>query len=130
MKSQKIEAVPDILNRTAVMGQSAGNHVGGEALSVACSVAKAFVMIDPVDGYDPYRIVKSQDLIKPGAKVNFTIPALLLDNGLDPKAANRFEPPCAPPAVSNDHFYNAWRGPIWNINATAYGHTDCTDTPN
>jgi len=129
MVEANLYAVPDVVERSAIMGQSAGNHIAGEALNVGCSVAKAFVMIDPVDGYDPYRFVKSQDLIKPGEKVKFKIPALMLDNGLDPKSVNRFEPPCAPQNVSNDHFYNAWTGPIWNINATAYGHVDCTDAP-
>jgi len=130
MANAKLTAVPDVINRSAVMGQSAGNHIVGQALTDGCSVAKAFVMIDPVDGFDPFRIVKGEDLIKPGAKVTFDIPALLIDNGLDPKSVSRFYPPCAPPNVSNDHFYNAWRGPIWNINATEYGHVDCLDTPN
>lgn len=128
MRDAKLNAIPDVTGRSAIMGQSAGNHIAGEALSESCSVAKAFIMIDPVDGFDPYRIIKSEDLIKPGEKVNFSIPALLLDNGLDPQRVNSLFPPCAPPEVSNDHFYNAWVGPIWNINATVYGHTDCTDS--
>jgi len=126
----KLSAVPDATGRVAVMGQSAGNHVAGEALTDGCSVAKAFIMIDPVDGFDPYRIIKGEDLINPGEKVKFAIPALLIDNGLDPKTVNKWFPPCAPARLSNDHFYDAWTAPIWNINATAYGHVDCTDHPN
>jgi len=129
MADAQLYAVPDVIGRSAVMGQSAGNHVAGQALTDGCSVAKAFIMIDPVDGFDPFRIVKGEDLIKPGSKVKFTIPALLIDNGLDPKRSSRFFPPCAPATVSNDHFYYAWNGPIWNINATAYGHEDCLDNP-
>jgi len=128
MSSQKLTAVPDVLDRTAIMGQSSGNHIAGQALTNGCSVAKAFIMIDPVDGFDPFRVYKGEDLIKPGQKVKFNIPALLLDNGLDPTAVNPLFPPCAPASVSNDHFYNAWLGPIWNINATAYGHMDCADS--
>jgi len=130
MADAKLNAIPDVVSRSAVMGQSAGCHVAGQALTDGCSIAKAFIMIDPVDGYDPFRIVKSEDLIKPGEKVKFTTPALLLDNGLDPLKVNPLYPPCAPSEVSNDHFYTAWKGPIWNINATAYGHLDCTDVPN
>lgn len=126
MANQKLTAVPDF-NRCAVMGQSSGNHIAGQAITDGCSSAKAFVMIDPVDGLDPFRVVKTEDLIKPGDKVKFDIPALLIDNGLDPLTVGHLFPPCAPASVSNDHFYNAWRGPIWNINATAYGHTDCAD---
>lgn len=129
MADAKLNAVPDVIGRSAVMGQSAGNHIAGQALTDGCSVAKAFIMIDPVDGFDPFRIVKGEDLIKPGAKVKFTIPALLIDNGLDPVRSSRWFPPCAPATVSNDHFYNAWNGPIWNINATAYGHVDCLNDP-
>merc|ERR1712232_1510998 len=51
-----------------------------------------------------------------------------MGNGLDPKSVNILEPPCAPAAISNDHFYDAWVGPIWNINATKYGHLDCMDS--
>jgi len=126
---KKFVAVPDVEGRSVVMGQSAGNHVAGQALAIGCSVAKAFVMLDPVDGVDPYGIVKSEDLITPGRKLNFSIPALLLDNGLDPLTTHRGWPACAPANISNDHFYNAWVGPIWNINATAYGHVDCLDNP-
>jgi len=124
MAQQKVSATPD-LARTAVMGQSAGNHVIGEALVMNCSIVKAFVMIDPVDGADPYGIDKSQNLITPGMMLNFSTPALLLDNALDPKRLNFLFPACAPAYLSNDRFYDAWQGPIWNINATAYGHIDC-----
>lgn len=30
--------------------------------------------------------------------------------------------------MSNARFYNAWEGPIWQINATAFGHADCLDS--
>lgn len=33
-------------------------------------------------------------------------------------------PPCAPEDMSNDRFSDAWRGPVWQINATYYGHMD------
>jgi len=125
MAMHNFTAIPDILERAAVMGQSAGNHVVGEALVSNCSVVKAFVMIDPVDGFDPFGVDHKQDLITPGIMLNFTTPGLLIDNGLDPKKLNRLFPACAPANMSNDKFYNAWPGPIWNINATAYGHIDC-----
>lgn len=124
MTQHNLTAVPDVLGRTAVMAQSAGNHIIGDALAADCSLVKAFVMIDPVDGVDPYGIVKDY-FITPGKTIDFTIPGLLLNNGLDPKALAFLDPPCAPAYMSNDRFYNAWPGPIWNINATGYGHVDC-----
>lgn len=126
MAQHNFSAMPDVLGRTAVMAQSAGNHVVGDALVANCSIVKAFVMIDPVDGVDPYGIVRD-DLITPGKMLDFTTPGLLLDNGLDPKRLNFLYPACAPASLSNDRFYKAWPGPIWNINATAYGHVDCLD---
>jgi len=83
----KISATPD-LSRVAVMGQSAGNHVVGQGLTDGCSIAKAQVMIDPVDGFDPFGMVHSEDLITPGEKLSYSIPTLLLDNELDPKKKN------------------------------------------
>jgi len=127
MSKRKIAAVAD-LDRTTFMAQSAGNHIVGQALSDSCAFAKAFVMIDPVDGFDPFGLVHTEDLIHPGKKVNFSTPALLLDNGLDPKGTRAFKAiPCAPIKLGSPRWYNAWRGPIWHVNATAYGHVDCLD---
>jgi len=125
MEGQGLKAQPDVVNRAAVMGHSEGNHVIAQALVYDCSVAKAVVMVDPVDGFDPYRLVKSEDLITPGQKLNFTTPALILDNGLDSTKANPLFPPCDPPAMGTARFFQAMRGPVWNVNATAYGHLDC-----
>jgi len=127
MIQHKLDAMPD-LDRTAVMGQSSGNHIVGQALADSCMYAKAFVMIDPVDGVDPFGIIHTEDLITPGAKVNFSIPALILDNGLDPKGVRAFKSvACMPIALGTPRWYNAWRGPLWRVNATAYGHVDCLD---
>eukprot|EP00927_Polykrikos_kofoidii_P053932 TRINITY_DN48448_c0_g1_i1.p1 TRINITY_DN48448_c0_g1~~TRINITY_DN48448_c0_g1_i1.p1 ORF type:complete len:351 (-),score=53.80 TRINITY_DN48448_c0_g1_i1:47-1099(-) len=125
MKGKGIAWTPDVAGRAAVMGQSEGNHVVGQALSYNCSVAQALVMVDPVDGYDPFRFVKTQDLITPGKKLNFNIPSLIVDNVLDGQKSNPLFPPCVPPAMGTVRWMQAMRGPVWNINATAYGHTDC-----
>jgi len=127
MVNRTLAAIPD-LDRTTVMAQSAGNHIVGQALADSCMYAKAFVMIDPVDGLDPFGMVHSEDLITPGKKVNFTVPALILDNGLDPQGVKAFKKvPCMPIQLGSPRWYNAWRGPIWHVNATAYGHVDCLD---
>merc|ERR1712187_428303 len=108
-------------------GQSEGCHVVGQALEYDCSIAKAMILLDPVDGFDPYRFVKSQDLITPGKKLGFSTPTLLMDNSLDPKKANPLVPACAPFEVGSQRWYDALRGPVWNINATGFGHVDCLD---
>jgi len=126
LKAAKIEAIPD-LDRVAVMGQSAGNHVVGQGLTDGCSLAKAQIMIDPVDGFDPFGMVHAQDLITPGEKLKYTMPTLLLDNELDPKANNRFFPACAPAKLGAPRWFDATAGPVFNVNASKYGHIDCLD---
>ena len=125
--SKGIKAVPDVANRAAVMGQSAGNHVVGQALVDGCSIAKAMVMIDPVDGLDPFGIVQSENLITPGQKLNFNIPALHLDNYLDPKG-DLLGVSSSPAKLSGPRWFDAMQGPIWNVNATKYGHVDCLNS--
>jgi len=125
-QTQSITAVPDVENRAAVMGQSAGNHVVGQALVDGCSIAKALVLIDPVDGLDPFGIIKSEDLITPGEKLSFNTPVLHLDNYLDP-APGLANVSCSPWNLSGPRWFDAMQGPIWNVNATKYGHVDCLD---
>jgi hypothetical protein len=125
--SRGIAAVPDVANRAAVMGQSAGNHVVGQALVDGCSIAKALIMIDPVDGLDPFGIVQSENLITPGQKLPFNIPALHLDNYLDPKG-DLLGVSCSPAKLSGPRWFDAMQGPVWNVNATKYGHVDCLNS--
>eukprot|EP00660_Eupelagonema_oceanica_P014871 gene14871-25090_t len=110
--------------KLALSGHSAGNHVFCSYLQSECGIAKAAVMIDPVDGYDPFGIEKIY-CITPGQKTNFTVPALLLRTGLDPVVKAMVA--CAPAKLSNQRFYDAWAGPIWEANATGYGHVDVND---
>merc|ERR1712187_353866 len=114
MAKKGLAATPD-LDSTVVMAQSAGNHIVGQALADNCMYAKAFVMIDPVDGLDPFGMVHSEDLITPGKKLNFTVPALILDNGLDAKPSSAITPACAPLALGTPRFFAAMRGPVWNV---------------
>merc|ERR1712157_334812 len=109
----------------AVMGQSAGNHVVGQGLQDGCSLAKAQVMIDPVDGFDPFGMVHKEDLIIPGKKLKYTTPTLLLDNELDPVAKNKLFPACAPAKLGAPRWFDAVAGPVFNVNASKYGHVDC-----
>merc|ERR1712050_41041 len=122
----KIAAIPD-LDRVAVMGQSAGNHVVGQGLTDGCSLAKAQILIDPVDGFDPFGFVHSEDLVTPGKKLKYNIPSLLLDNELDPKKKNVLFPACAPAKLGAPRWFNAIAGPVFNVNASKYGHIDCLD---
>jgi hypothetical protein len=60
--------------------------------------------------------------VHPPARLPFSAPALHIETGLDPVSAGLDFPPCAPPKLANGRFYDAWRGPIWQVNFTAFGH--------
>jgi len=111
-------------DQLALSGHSAGNHVVCSYLQSECGMAKAAVLMDPVDGYDPFGMLKNY-CITPGQKVRFNTPALLMRTGLDPKV--KVLVACAPDKLSNQRFFNAWSGPIWMANATQYGHMDLND---
>ena len=124
--------VSGIANTSRIVfgGHSAGNHILVRHLtSFGCGSdsgnmdAAGMVMIDPVDGADPFGI-QNRFVIHPPALVNFIMPALHIRTGLDPKAAMPGMPACAPKKISNARFYNAWRGPIWQMNAVDMGHMD------
>lgn len=113
-------------NTSAIIigGHSAGNHVTVRRLvSFGCGPIAGVMMLDPVDGEDPYGIVKIY-VIHPPRKVNFVVPALHIETGLDPSKASPITPPCAPANMSNGRFFDAWRGPIYQMNATNMGHMD------
>ena len=123
-----------VCRRLCISFAATGSRQVGQMLEDGCAghwsqglAPKGLVLMDPVDGYDPYGIVTSENLIKPGQRLNFTIPTLLTRSGLDPKRANPFYPPCAPDNMSNDRFFYALRGPTWLLNATKFGHVDCLD---
>ena len=102
---------------------SAGNHLSVRRMvNWGCQKFTSMVMIDPVDGEDPEGIIKEY-VIHPPAPVNFTIPALHIMTGKDPQG----HPSCAPAFMANARFYNAWTGPIWQINATLFGHMGVVD---
>ena len=114
--------------RAVLLGaHSIGNHIIVRRLtSFGCAGVGGVVMIDPVDGADPYGFIK-QFVIHPPAPVNFVTPAIHIETGLDPRRSSWLTPPCAPLAMSNDRFFHAWRGPIWQLNATGFGHNDVSD---
>jgi len=120
--SMGLKATADF-DKLILSGHSAGNHVTCDLLADSCGnhKAKGVVMMDPVDGYDPFGIVKNY-CTTPGQKLGFDTPALLVRTGLDPKV--KVMVACAPDRISNQRFFDAWSGPIWMANATKYGHLD------
>lgn len=115
-------------------GHSAGGHTVTQVLDFGCNNVGGLILIDPVDGLTPFNystgIENYASVIHPPRLVNFRVPLLHIDNALDP--VNPFPmdptyPPCAPAEMSNDRFFDAWRAPAWQINATYFGHMDFVD---
>lgn len=118
---------PDMNQMLSLGGHSAGNHIAVQSMVDGCRDVKAVVLIDPVDGVDPYGFVK-QYVVHPPALLNFSTPALHVETGLDPVTVGiPTFPACAPANISNERFYRAWQGPIWQVNATKYGHISICD---
>ena len=63
----------------------------------------------------------------PDKKLKYSIPSLLLDNELDPRKKNFLFPACAPAKLGAPRWFNAVAGPVFNVNASRYGHIDCLD---
>ena len=122
---------PDF-SKLMIGGHSAGGHTITELLSDSgCHDYTGMVLLDPVDGLGPYNVAelvtKVSSVIHPPLPVNFQIPLLHLENLMDPLSPYPEKddyPSCAPQDMSNDRFFDAWRGPAWQINATYYGHMD------
>lgn len=110
----------------AVAAHSGGAHVVVQALEDSCGDVTALLLLDPVDGYDPWGMIPGT-AITPGRSLDFSTPMLTIGTGFDPVGVGMFDVACAPVNMSNDRFYNASSGPAWSVNATAYSHINCLD---
>jgi hypothetical protein len=128
--SNGISSVPNF-DKIQIGGHSAGGHTVTQLIKSGCSGVTSIVLVDPVDGLSPFvffkKISEFSSVVHPPARVPFEIPLLHLENLMDPLSpfpAYPQYPPCAPQAMANDRFFDAWRGPAWQINATFWGHMD------
>jgi len=110
-------------SRMIIMGHSAGNHINVNYLKQNCRNFVGHILLSPVDGADPFGIIEEY-CITPGEYLNFNMPTLVIQAGLDPVPGKPFYPACAPANLSNTRFYDAMPGNRWFMNATAFGHVD------
>ena len=113
-----------------VMGHSSGNHITINYLKLGCHNVKGMVLLNPVDGVDPFGFVNDFCIV-PGEKLPFSVPTLIMTAGYDSvpgfNLIGDIVPPCAPEELSNMRFYEASNGPLWLNNATLFGHVDFMD---
>jgi len=82
------------------MGHSAAGHITTEYLNNTCGNVKLHILLDPVDGVDPFGIKKDY-IITPGKMLPYATPVLVLATELDHVRKDLIEPPCAPESLSN-----------------------------
>lgn len=108
------------------MGHSAAGHTLVSYLVKSCGQVKSLVLLDPVDGFDPFGLV-DDFITHPPAQLNFTTPTLVVATGLDSDKLIPGMTPCAPANISNARFYDSLPGPTWFLNFTSYGHIGLLD---
>jgi hypothetical protein len=116
------------LSRILLSGHSAGGRLVVQSLvddQSSASMYSGVVLLDPVDGFDPFGIINNT-VVHPPQQLNFTLPSLLLASRLA-AVPNGLFPPCASLELGPDRFFNAFPGPVWLVNATQYGHVDFCD---
>lgn len=118
------DVIPDIEN-IYLMSHSAGAHATTLYLNKTCGNIKGMLYLDPVDGIDPFGIIKIF-VTDPPNLLPFTIPSIIFATGYDDQSY-LLTPPCAPKNTSNERFYGVLKGPTWYLNFTEYGHADCLD---
>jgi pimeloyl-ACP methyl ester carboxylesterase len=115
---------PDLKTKgTTLMGHSAAGHTLVSYLVNTCGLVKSLILLDPVDGYDPFGVVK-QFITHPPTQLNFVVPTLLASTGLSSQPVIPLFPPCAPTNLSNTRFYDVLPGPTWVVHFPDYGHAD------
>ncbi len=82
--------------------------------------------MDPVDG-DPFEF--SEKAIQDDSFFTLGTPVFVFETGLgdEPGFNIKVWPACAPAQISAHHFYEAFDGPKWLINAVNFGHIDMLD---
>lgn len=92
--------IADIQNRFILMSHSAAGHVTTEYLNSTCGNVKLQILLDAVDGADPFGFKKDY-IITPGKYLPYATPVLVLATELDDHSNLKFDPPCAPYNLSN-----------------------------
>lgn len=110
-----------------LISHSAGAHPIVAYLANKCAYVTKLILLDPVDGFDPYQIINIF-ITHPPKKLPFKIPTLIISTGLDDHSISSNSIPCAPTNMSNNRFYESLAGPTFYLNYTNYGHGDIIDS--
>lgn len=95
--------VADLDTRLILMGHSAAGHSTTEYLVGTCGSVKLHILLDPVDGVDPFG-VKKDYIITPGKLLPYATPVLVIAAELDPVRRELAPAACAPAHLSNARY--------------------------
>jgi pimeloyl-ACP methyl ester carboxylesterase len=65
-----------------LMGHSAGGHIVTQYLNNTCRFVKGLILLDAVDGMDPFGIIKIY-ITHPPQMLPFVTPSLVIATGFD-----------------------------------------------
>ncbi len=112
-----------------MLSHSASGHVYCQRLESTCAdQPKALILMDPVDGFDPWGIIHRNIVPEPPATLSFIMPSLIIASLLSNEGST-LTPACTNPSLSNLHFFNGLAGPTWFLRFEEYGHSDLLDSP-
>lgn len=89
VQSYITKAAPGVigdLNTMVLMGHSAAAHVVTQYLNNSCGPVKLQILLDPVDGVDPFGVVKDY-ITHPGVLLPYETPVIVMQTELDPVSA-------------------------------------------
>lgn len=113
-------------DQTLLMGHSSGAQPLIAFYRLAMNDIKGIVLLDPVDG-DPFG--KTEKSIQENEVNSFDVPLLISSTEFckQPGFNRQWFPACCPAGLSSEHFFKAFKGPKWYVNALDYAHVDLLD---
>lgn len=69
--------VVDLKDRFILMSHSSAGHITTQYLNQTCGNVKMQILLDPVDGFDPFGLIKNY-IITPGKFLPYATPVLVI----------------------------------------------------
>ena len=104
-----------------------GNIFGSEVCDCENGLVGGMVLLSPTEDISTQADVGNGLVIQENVDIAWTTPALLINGDLDATAGSGGIGFCSPPAISDDHFFNNWDGPIWRLTFENFGHHDISN---
>lgn len=104
-----------------------GNIFGTETCACENGLVAGMVLLSPTEDISTQADVGNGLVIQDNVRVAWTTPALMVYGDLDHVVGSGGTGFCSPLAISSDHFFDNWEGPIWKIKFDNFGHHDISE---